>query len=310
MPDFIIPTDIDNRFKRDKSKETYKTYTSMLGKMFREIWDTNEYSLSKMRDFSTVKRYINIGKLSVTSKKIITIASVMILKASKAPQTLIDEYGKLAREYRIKDSKMRKDRSATAKERETLLDWPDILQIKKCYKKCLEDKFCTDEMTELEYKRWYMKYVALSLFTMIPPQRGQVFYNCYIDKDISGSNIIDTDKSELKIRNEKTTKTYGTRIIPLPKELNNIIKEWKKIAGPPYLLMPSTKNEKLSSPAWTQFMNSIFKRDMSTDMLRKIYVSYMIGEKGINPDERKQLAEDMGHSLSVQQHMYNKGDWN
>lgn len=305
-----IPSNIDKIFRKGKSEETYKTYTIMLNKMFRELWDTNVFSVDKLKNVAMVKKYIERDSLALPSKKIITIAAVMILKAAGASQTLIDEYGKMARDYRIKDNQSRKNRTPTEKERESLLDWSDILAIRKCYKSCLNDQLCTKEMTDLEYKRWYMKYVALCLFTMIPPQRGQVFYNCYIDKKIKDSNMIDTEKSLLIVNNEKTTKTYGVREIPLPKELNNIIKDWKDVVGTPYLLMPNSKNEKMSSPAWTQFMNSIFKRDMSTDMLRKIYVSHMIGNTGITIEERKQMADLMGHSMNMQQHGYFKGDWN
>lgn len=306
-----IPPEIDKAFREGKSHETYKTYTIMLSKMFREVWGSEEFSVAKLKEVDKVKKYIDKGTLSITSRKIITIAAVMILKAAKAPQSLIDVYGKLARDYRIKDTKMRKDRAPTSRERGSMLDWPDIIAVRECYKKCLKDKACVAEMTSLEYRRWYMKYVTLCLFTMIPPQRGQVFYNCYIDIDVKGSNMIDTKKSLLIVKHEKTTKSYGVRRIVLPTALNSIIKDWKEVvAEDGYLLMPNAKGNMMSSPAWTQFMNSIFQRDMSTDMLRKIYVSYMITEKGISIDERQKLADIMGHSVLMQQHSYFKGDWN
>ena len=306
---FKIPHNIYIEFVKGKSKETIKTYQAMIKKMFREIWKTNVFSVDKLTQFDVVKNYINNSKLSVPSKKIITIAAVMMLKAAKAPQLLIDEYGKMARQFRIEDSAMRKDRSATAKERLALIDWPQVIEVRNVYKECMDDPKCLSEMTEGETKRWHMKYVTLSLFTMIPPQRGQVFYNCYIDNDVPGSNLFDTKASQLIVRNEKTTRTYGIRTIPIPKELNDIVKKWKSHVGSPYLLMPNNKNKQLSSPAWTQFMKSIFLRDVSTDMLRKIYITHMINELGIDIEERSRLALLMGHSPSVQQHGYYKSDW-
>lgn len=307
-----LPENVKRAFEEGKAKATVTTYSIMASKLFKELFGTEQFSVDKLRDVEKVRAYIENKDrnkdLSLTSKKMITIALVMLLKAAKAPQGLIDAYGKMARDFRIKDAKMRKDRIPTERERAAVLDWDQIIEIRKVYKDCLNDPKCIGEMTEGEYKRWYMKYVVLCLYTMIPPQRGQVFYNCYIDKDVPEANIFDTTAKQLIIRNEKTTKSYGIRTIKVPTELNDIVKEWKRVSNSE-LLMPNAKGSAMSSPAWTQFMKSVFKRDVSTDMLRKIYVSHMIGDKGISMEERVKLADQMGHSASMQQHGYHKTDW-
>lgn len=309
MTTLIIPKDIDDRFKEGKSEETYRTYTAMLGKLFKEVFGTNKYDMSHLDKVKKVEAYLNsdTNPLSVTSKKLITIAAVMLLKASDAPKDLIDVYGKLARQYRIEDTQMRKHRPATEKERLASLHWDDIIQIREAYGACLNDPECTDEMTEKEYNRFFMKYVTLCLFTMIPPQRGQVFFKAYINRDLPDYNLIDLKKKQLIIRNEKTTKSYGTRIIDLPSDLVTVLTKWHKVVGDS-LLLPNSLGEEMSTQSFTQFLKGIFNRDISTDMLRKIYVSDKI-HSGVSREEREVMAAMMGHSLTQQAHSYDKQDW-
>ena len=94
-----IPEKIDKEFKKNKSKNTYTTYVCMLGKLFKEEFDTRDFSIEKLKQFDKVKEYLDT--ISLTSKKLITIAIVMILKAGECDKTTIDFYGKLARQYRI-----------------------------------------------------------------------------------------------------------------------------------------------------------------------------------------------------------------
>ena len=61
----------------------------------------------------------------------------------------------------------------------------------------------------------------------------------------------------------------------------------------------------MDSSMFTSFIHSIFDKNISTDMLRKIYISHRVKE-GITMEERKRIADIMGHSVLTQEFMYNK----
>ena len=312
MSDFIIPEKIYKKFKDGKTINTYETYRKMLGKLFKELFNENTYSLKKLKENKDkVDKYLK--KLSITSRKLISIAIVMILKASEAEKSLIDYYGVLAREYRIDDKKMRKDRDATEDEMAWHITWEWILLMKKDYKHFL-DTVSINDLTDLAYKRIYMGWVIFDLITSLPPQRGECLFNCYVNRDVKGSNIIDLNKKVWIIRESKTKKSYGQRELPLNDKTIHNIREWMKISNcKDKLLICNDQGRKMSTQSYTQFLNcTLFKtgacRHISTDDLRKAYVTYMITHVGIEDEERLKMARDLGHSVSTMMSSYFKPD--
>ena len=53
-----IPEDIKVNFIKDKSEATIKTYTIMINKLFKELFDTNQFSVDKLKNTDKVKDYI------------------------------------------------------------------------------------------------------------------------------------------------------------------------------------------------------------------------------------------------------------
>jgi hypothetical protein len=309
----IIPDKIENAFRIGKSENTIKTYKSMVLKLFRECFNTENFSIKLLQDTKKVIKYLD--KLSTTSIKIITIAVVMLLKAAvtagiPVPKELINIYGKMARHTRIKDLKERQGRPITEAEEDAFIPWSEIINIRTQYKKQVNDKKYVETLTDLEYQRLFMRYLVLCLYTYIPPQRGQVYFNCYIDKKIKGSNHIDTKSGILHITEHKTMRSYGDRKIQLPTALIQLIKDWKTITNcRSSLLLCNSQGEMMSTQSYTQLLNSIFESGMSTDMIRKVYTSHMINDIGISEKQRVELALLMGHSRSVQESFYNKKEF-
>lgn len=307
MNQLVLPYDIRKQFIKNKSDETIRTYLVMAGKYFTESFGTNAFSIKHLENKDKLIKYLENPEISITSKKLITIALVMILKAAGANQELIDFYGKYARKYRIYDVNMRKNRNIIGNERTDYIEWVDIIDYRDTYENCMNDKKCIDEMTMNEFYRFYMKYITLCLFTMIPPQRSQVYYDCYIGKSVGNSNFIDLKNKMLIVRNDKTTNVYGVRKVPLSDKLVSILTKWLKFKGEG-LLLPNAKGQKMSTQSFTQYMKSIFLKDISVDMLRKIYVTFRFDE-GISNKEKENLAEFMGHSMEIQSNSYLKSDW-
>ena len=307
----IIPNNIDNQLRKGKATNTYNTYVFMLSKLFKEALNTDTFSINELKNKDKIIVYLD--SLSLTSKKLVTIAIVMILKAAKGPKDLIDFYGKLARKYRIEDKKLRKYRIATSDEMVWHITWSWIKLIKKEYKYFLDNVDKTS-LTELAYQRLFMGYVVFELLTSIPPQRGEALFNCYIDRDIKGSNIIDTKKKEWIIRASKTKRSYGKRVIPLTDSIISLIKDWMSISNcKDKLLICNDQGDKMSTQSYTQYLNNtLFRteasRNISTDDLRKAYVTHMIVHVGVDEEERDTMANLLGHSTTTMLELYLKPD--
>ena len=263
---------------------TAKLYNTMLSKFNKEC--------GEIENTDKVSAYLS--SLKLPSRKIMLVAIIRMLKAEEYPQDLINHYGILSQESRISDKIERTYRSPTAQEASNYISWESIIKIR-------------DRLGDYKNDRDHMKYVILCLFTLIPPQRGQIYYNCYIDKEVEGSNTIDLNRKKLIATNYKTIRLYGKKEFDLPSDLVEVVKTWKpkcdKYKG---RLLFTQKGKPLDQSSFSHYMYSVFGGiKVSTDMLRKIYISKRAKE-GMTERERTQLAEAMSHSVEMQEFNYNK----
>ena len=124
------------------------------------------------------------------------------------------------------------------------------------------------------------------------------------------------DYSELKIKNYdtktenyykkskfyfniyKTAKNYGLQVIDVPKELDVILKKWIKINKNDYMLY-STNDNKLTSSQITRVLNKTFGKNISSSMLRHIYLTNIYKDLPAL-SEMEDLSSQMRHSLLQQ----------
>jgi hypothetical protein len=113
-------------------------------------------------------------------------------------------------------------------------------------------------------------------------------------------NYYNSKKSEFIFNKYKTSNLYKQQVEKVPKQLKSILNKYIKyidsnnVHG--YLLF-NIKNKPLNSPEIAMRLNTMFKKNISTSMLRHIYLS----EKFKNMPSIKELkdtASSMGHSVS------------
>ncbi len=106
------------------------------------------------------------------------------------------------------------------------------------------------------------------------------------------------------IKDYKTVKTYGIRILDIPKPLANILYEWSKNNTTSFLI-PTRKKAQMSQQGFTDLLNRIFCPDkVSTDILRQSYITNIVCD--MEPHEAKKIATIMAHSITTQQMVYKK----
>jgi len=255
--------------------KTTRIYNFYLSKLDNERLNDKQYILD------------HIEPKSYSARKIILSA---ILKKSPA-DWIREEIKKNIKE----DLLLRIKRPPTDKENENYMEWEDIIKLREELKQ--NKKTSRDEM----------KYLALCMFTYIPPLRSQCFYNCYINEDVDGSNKLCLKTKTLVLNEYKTKKAYGQKILTLPPELVEIVENWYALNGKQKLLFFNKKNEMFTESTFANFMYSVFGRKISSSMLRKIYITTQLKKK-LSLEERESMADMMLHTV-LQQEFYYKKDF-
>jgi hypothetical protein len=158
--------------------------------------------------------------------------------------------------------------------------------------------------------------LIISLYTMIAPIRSN-FDNVRIYKtkptEEVNENFIITKQKKFFLKNYKTDKIYGTNIIKLPDELMKQINLSLKAKPRDYLFVQKTG--KIYTPtSWNLTANRILKKifnnkDFSINMFRHIYLSQKdLNLKDKTLKEKKEIADQMGHSVSTQSKYYWKDE--
>lgn len=158
-----------------------------------------------------------------------------------------------------------------------------------------------------------LKYVVLSLFTMIPVRRNKDYVlmhatNCYDCKcDSDSDNYFDIKAKKFIFNNFKNVKKTGPLTVDVPNDLYNVLIKYLKV----HPLRVDKTNKKFNIPLLvhyngeplnkvngiTYLLNSIFGKKLSSSMLRHIYLS----KKYSNVlEEQKKDALMMSHNSDMQ----------
>ena len=144
------------------------------------------------------------------------------------------------------------------------------------------------------------KYVLLACYVLIPPRRAKDFTEMMTKAyDAEKSNYY--VKGTFHFNDYKTAKVYGHQQIKTPKTLEALLNKWMK-KNPGEYLFSDYSGKKLTSASISKILNSIFKKNVSVNMLRHAYITDVLGEK---IDQLQEMATDMGQS-TAQQKLYVK----
>ena len=164
-----------------------------------------------------------------------------------------------------------------------------------------------------------MVYTIFSFLIQIPIRNdmsGQILitktqYNKLTEEDKKNNNYLVKNKNSMTgIYNEyKTSKKYGEKKIDIPKDVEKILRMYIKLTNkePGDVLFVSSTGKPISRNAMSQLLLKTSKKyigkGVSTTLIRKAVVSDKFGDM---KKEQAELADIMGHSVGVQNAVYNK----
>lgn len=255
--------------------------------------------------FEDVKKYIESHE-SIATQRNRLISIIVYLKASGYDTKEYSEYHNIL--TGIQEARYTIN-SKTKRETDNWVSIEDITSkmnilssIKECTRKDLDS---------------HQQYLVLSLYTLLPPLRNDwAMVKVTTNEDTNTNfNYINTDKKKIVLNRYKTQGVYGTKVISIPKKLNDVIIQWENAKKKyfttldhDFLLLSTTTRKPMTSNTLTKYINKIFyPKKVSSTMLRKIYLSDkypVVPEKEYY--QRKKDSYVMGHSVDTQAKVYCK----
>ena len=250
--------------------------------------------------------------LKLTTKKNRYTAILVLLRAVGKQDKLIEEYRKILDEL---TSQYFKEISLNKKTDNQEKNWISLKELKKIMNSYAEEVKGRDlkNKNKLNPKEKVLlqNYLLSALYLLIPPKR--LDYNVKIvkkkDEIKDDDNYLLNESKNNKtfiIQDYKTSNKYGTQEFIVPKKLNNIINLWLKFNDSGFLLV-NNRGGRLSSNGLGKMIAKVFKptgKQITLNLLRKITISELVDHEAIK--KNKKLAEQMGHSVNVQQSVYLK----
>lgn len=290
------------------SSSTVKTYISNMKKIqsvcpgieINSIEDLIENREAILKCLSTAMTPM------VRKSKIGTVITILDDKHNEHSDKLkvaIGDYRKVMNEDANIVNKGEEDQELTDSQRANLISQEEVMKV---YKQLKSEATPIMKLTKINKKQFQtlLDYVLLSLYVLIPPRRSmdyavfkiRNFSESAESKDNYMTNFSKTKKKGLSsfvFNTYKNSKKMGQQVLEIPKELEKVIEMWMKFNKSDYLLINGLGNS-ITQSKIAVWLNDIFGKNISTSMLRHIYLSSKY--KDVNLKELKDDAKALGQS--------------
>ena len=214
----------------------------------------------------------------------------------------VEYYKELSGTYKKKINTQEK----SEKQKENWVSLEELKKVKNIYKRRTMEIIKLDNPIKKQIDT-IQRYLVCMLYIGSknnPPLRldfaGMVVRNIEdYDKESKENILVIKDKSMFfHIAAYKTSKLYGTKIIPVSIPLENVIKIYLKYNKTGFLLI-NTENSPMNANGLSKYLTKIFEptgKKISATMLRHIFLSETFPA---DLKKREEIANKMGHSVST-----------
>lgn len=272
-------------FNGELTEKSVYVYTNNIKRLNGDKIPTNADFL---KDPEVIKTFIE--KYSPNTRKAYYITIVSYLKGRRFPKATAKIYYDLMME----GNKLFRESSneKTEKQKENWITWTEVQEAYKA----LDPKS--------------IDHLVTALYVLTPPRRIKDYrlmkvvpeWNDTMDKAF---NYMDWKNNNFIYNQYKTKGKYGSQIIPIPQELQDVIHSHFKLKKKfePFFIVGG--ENMLGENSITRILNHAFKKKISANMLRNIYLTntFGAGQKELND-----AAESMGTSTNMILNVYTKPD--
>lgn len=278
------------------SEISIKTYQSVLSNLRKKMGMEEDKFMKVMETKpNEILRFLKDKKPQ--NRK--TVLAVMVSVLGKGVGA--DAYRKQMLEDANEYNSVLRTQHKTEKQQNNWLEWQEVLKIydefyKETYPLFRKRKLDTKDLNQL------VALIILSCYVLLPPRRSRDYTEMKLkDYDKEKDNYY--EKGKFHFLNYKTAKNYGEQIVKVPPKLRLLLKRWEEVNPTSWLIFDSKKGP-MAVSRLTFILNKIFGKNISTSMLRHIFLSNQLKDTP-TLNQRDELAREMGHSVE-QADLYRK----
>ena len=220
------------------------------------------------------------------------------------------------------------DGGKSEKDEMNWLEWKDVISIANEYKKLIKSKKITGKSKDLSPSDLLLlkKYLIISLYTEIPPQRTSTYVGVKYIKPAQYKKLTKEQIENNSYLVEGATpyfsiggsllknKTDTANILPVNKQLKSVLTLWKKHNPTEYLIPNNAMNggemnyKEFGKLFINIFQNYYKEKVITPSLLRKSYISSNKEYNDLETAKTKteDTAKQMNHSTSVATKVYKK----
>ena len=271
------------------SASSVRTYTSILGSLYKKVFGLGEPDLHK---FTDSKQILDFLKDVPAARRKTTLSALVVLTGLDAYRTQMGKDCVTFADDVSKQVMSDKQRASDISPEAVKAVFDNLEgQAALIYKK---KTMTVSDLLQLQ------DYVLLALLGgfYIAPRRSMDFTQFKI-RDIDRATDNYLDKSMLVFNSYKTASCYGKQEVACPKELLAILKKWVKVNPTPYLFFDSQLKQ-LTSVKITQKLNRVFGgRAISVNQLRHTFLTSKFADYTKEQKEVAKTMTEMGSSPAV-----------
>ena len=281
-----------------KSERTVSNYQVML-KRIRDAVAPGSTGLAFLENHGAICNWIEAQPWSVNTRKAYYIALKSTVRDSE-DQSLADAmkaYNDKMLQYAEQAEKQQASQEMTERERKNFVRWPEILKAR--------EKLRLSVSNFMEFQ----DYVIYCLYTLAPPVR--VDYSpmeiCETMEEavVSTENclVIGDGRWQFVFRNYKTASRYGTVVLDVTRELQEVLQEWLEY-NPGRWLLCDAGGEPLTDKYLAKKIATVMERatgrPIGASLLRHIYITHK--RRGELPlKDQQDMAKAQMHSIGMSQ---------
>ena len=278
------------REKRPNIAETsVKTYASVLKNLFYKDPNNKDKNVH-IEWFKDTEKVLPILKDKQTQTRKTILAAIIVLLDGKAPAEYVDMMNGDAKSVAETYSKQEK----TEKQEKNWIDYEDVVNVWNAKYKKIKTMLYNQDEKDAKEMRELVNFMALTLTSGIffTPRRSEWIYLKVKNYDPKVDNYLDQKNNQFVFNKFKTAKTLGAEKIAYPKEFKAILSRYLKFNKNDYLIY-NTLDKPMSSVNLAQLLNKMYGKEISTTMLRHIYLTHKFKDLPALED-LKEAAKGMG----------------
>lgn len=331
--DSLINTLIKERGLKENTLKIYRTKLESLAKTItKRDYVDNKFLINK---YDEVKQFLEKQTNSTKANYIKAILVALypekgVVPISKKPsqkETAYHNFVGLLHGTKVVYETTIQDGSKSEKDQKNWLEWKDVMSIADKYKQLIKKEKITGKSTNLSptHLLTLKKYVIISLYTEIPPQRTSTFIGVKYIKPAQYKKLTNDEKQNNSYLVEGVSpyfsiggatlknKSDTANILPINKQLKSVLTLWKKHNPTDYLIPNNIMTDEMNYKEFGKLFVNVFEpyaegKIITPSLLRKSYISSNKDYKDLETAKTKteQTAKEMNHSTNVASKVYKK----